>query len=94
MLKRSQFRPWPEGRGARASQGEQQEREEVKSRRSEITAQKRAGKIIARIRPEASSHPYLGFVSPSLLLNHLLFQGEICFIREKKKNKTKHHLSG
>lgn len=66
---------------------------EMKSRRLEIIAQKRAGRAIARVRLEASSLPYLGFASPPLLLNHLLFEGKICFIREKK-NKTKHHLSG
>lgn len=87
MSKKSQFRPWPEGHSARASKGEQQEREEMKSRRSEIIAQKRAWKAIARVRPKVSSHPYLCFASPPLLLNHLLFEGEICFIRGKQ-NKT------
>ena len=57
----------------------------MKSRRSEITAQKKAGKAIAKARTESSSHCYQGFASPPLLLNHLLFEGEFCFITGKKK---------
>lgn len=56
----------------------------MKRRTSEIIAQKKAGQAIAKARTESSSHRYQGFAYPPLLLNHLLFEGEFCFIRGKK----------
>lgn len=62
-------------------------RQAAKSRKSKSTTPKRAGKVTGKVTGnDLSHHPSAAtaFHPLLLLLNHLLFEGEFCFIRGKR----------